>query len=85
MPAVAHQGIWGCVRNEGSYAQQHALPLLGSWIDYYCLLAYLVRCLIHIKQGRDMGKTKPPALGFCPQAEQDLESTVPKVPGIGWF
>lgn len=32
MPAVAHQGIWGCVRNEGSYAQQHALPLVGSWI-----------------------------------------------------
>lgn len=64
MPAVAYQGIWGCLRNEESHARQHALPL-GRKLDglhFYSLLVYLLSFLIHIKQGREVGRTKPHAL-----------------------
>jgi len=40
----------------------------------YSLLAYLLRFLNHIKQGRGVGRIKPHALGFCPQTELDVGS-----------
>lgn len=58
---------------------------------YYSLLVYLLRFLTCIKQGKGVGRTKPRALGFCPQIELDpaVYPTVPEksavVSGIFWF
>lgn len=54
-----------------------SVHLSGSKLDgLYCysLLAYLLRFLICIKRERGVGRTKPYALGFCPQIEFDLGS-----------